>query len=70
MYFTLLPVPVARMGKRRGVYSFLVWKPEGKKLLGRFMCRWEDIKMIFRKRDVGAWTGSVWLRTGTGGGHL
>ena len=25
---------------------------------------------IFRKWGVGAWTGSGWLRTGTGGGHL
>jgi hypothetical protein len=24
----------------------------------------------FRKWDVGPWTGSIWLRTGTGGGHL
>jgi len=24
----------------------------------------------FRKWDVGAWTGSFWLRIGTGGGHL
>jgi hypothetical protein len=25
---------------------------------------------IFRKWDVGVWTGSIWLRIGTGGGHL
>jgi hypothetical protein len=25
---------------------------------------------IFRKWNVGAWTGSIWLRKGTGGGHL
>ena len=25
---------------------------------------------IFRKWDVGVWTGSSWLRRGTGGGHL
>jgi hypothetical protein len=24
----------------------------------------------FRKWDVGAWTGLIWLRTGTGGGHF
>jgi hypothetical protein len=24
---------------------------------------------IFRKWDVGVWTGSNWLRIGTGGGH-
>ena len=32
---------------------------------GRIMLRW-----IFRKLDVGVWTGSSWLRIGTGGGHL
>jgi len=26
---------VARMGEERGVYRILVWKPEGKRLLGR-----------------------------------
>jgi len=25
---------------------------------------------ILRKWDVGVWTGSSWLRIGTGGGHL
>jgi hypothetical protein len=28
------------------------------------------LRRIFRKWDVGAWTGSSWLRIGTGGGHL
>jgi len=32
---------------------------------GRIILRW-----IFRKWDVGAWTGSSWLRIGTGGGRL
>jgi len=32
---------------------------------GRIILRW-----IFRKGDVGVWTGSSWLRIGTGGGHL
>jgi hypothetical protein len=31
----------------------------------RIILRW-----IFRKWDVGAWTGSIWVRIGTGGGHL
>jgi len=30
---------------------------------GRIILRW-----IFRKWDVGIWTGSSWLRIGTGGG--
>jgi len=28
------------------------------------------IFIFFRKWDVGVWTGSSWLRRGTGGGHL
>jgi len=28
------------------------------------------LRCIFRKWDVRAWTGSNWLRIGTGGGHL
>ena len=31
----------------------------------RIIVRW-----IFRKWDVGAWTGLSWLRIGTGVGHL
>ena len=32
---------------------------------GMIILRW-----IFRKKNVGAWTGSSWLRIGTCGGHL
>jgi hypothetical protein len=59
------------MGESRGVYRVFVGKPEGKRPLGRprldgrIILRW-----IFRKWDVGAWTGSSWLRIGSGGGHL
>jgi len=28
------------------------------------------LRWIIRKWDVGLWTGSSWLRIGTGGGHL
>jgi hypothetical protein len=28
------------------------------------------LKWIIRQWDVGVWTGSIWLRIGTGGGHL
>jgi len=28
------------------------------------------LREIFRKWDVGPWTGVLWLRIGTGGGHL
>ena len=33
---------VAHMGEKRVVYSFLVWKPEGKRTLGRPGRRWVD----------------------------
>jgi hypothetical protein len=62
---------VARMGKKRGVYRVLVGKPKGNRPLGRHRRRWNIIlKWIFRKRDVGVWTGSRWLKIGTVGGHL
>jgi len=32
---------------------------------GTIILRW-----IFRKLEVGVWTGSSWLRKGTGGGHI
>jgi len=59
------------MGDRRGVYRVLVGNlREGDHLEdpgvdGRIILRW-----IFRKLDVRIWTGSSWLRIGTGGGHL
>jgi hypothetical protein len=28
------------------------------------------LKLIFRKWDGKTWTGLIWLRMGTGGGHL
>jgi hypothetical protein len=57
------------MGERRGAYRALVGKPEGRRLLGRPRRRWEDdIKMDLREVGWGgAWTGSIWLRIGTGG---
>jgi hypothetical protein len=56
---------VARTGERKGAYRVLLGKPEGKRPLGRPRRRWEDnIRWIFRKWDVGARTGSSWLRQG------
>jgi len=49
---------VARMGEGRGMHRFLVWKPEGKRPLGRPRRRWEDnIKMDLR--EVGG--GGDWM---------
>ena len=59
------------MGERRGVYSVLVGKFEGKKPLGRPRRRWEEIlRWIFRKWDVGVCTGSSLLRIVTVNRHL
>jgi len=46
---------VARMGEGRGVYRFLVGKPEGKRPMGRPRRRWEDnIKMDLQEVGRGA----------------
>jgi hypothetical protein len=58
-------------GERRGVHMVLVGKPDGKN-------HWGDpgvdgriiFRRIFRKWDVGVWTGLSWLRIETGGGNL
>ena len=55
--------------ERRSVYRVLVERPERKKPLGRPRLRREDnIKMDLQ--EVGACTGSIWLKRGIGGGHL
>jgi hypothetical protein len=57
------------MEESRGVYRVLIGKSEGNRSLGRTRRRWEDnIKKDLQ--EVGAWTGSCWLRIGTGDGHL
>jgi hypothetical protein len=44
---------VARMGEGRGVYRFLVGRPEGKRPLGRPRRRWEDnIKTDLREIGI------------------
>jgi hypothetical protein len=54
------------------MYRILVGKPEGKRPVGRPGCRWEDkIKIDLQNMGCGGgWTGSSWLRIGTGGGLL
>jgi len=59
------------MGERSGVYRVLVGKSEGRKPLGRYMCRWEDnVKMDLQEVKMGVRIGSIWLRIGKGGGRL
>ena len=64
---------VARTGERRGAYRAWVGGGNLKEIDHleepgideRITLRW-----IFRKSDVGAWTRSIRLRIGTGGGNL
>jgi hypothetical protein len=59
---------MTHMGEERKVYKVLAGKPEGKRLLGRPRCRWEDgIRMDLRETAWGVWIGLDWLRIGTGG---
>ena len=58
---------VVHMGERRGV---LVGISEEKRPLGRPRRRWQNIKKDLQEVGWGAWTGSIWLRIWTGGGHL
>jgi hypothetical protein len=51
---------VARMGERRGIFRVLVWRPEGKRPLGRPRCRCEDnIKMDLREIGI---DGANWIQ--------
>jgi hypothetical protein len=63
---------VTRMEEKMNAYRILVGKPEGKRPLRRPRYRWVDnIKMNPREiRWDGIWTGLIWLRIGTSGGHL
>jgi hypothetical protein len=47
------------MREGRGTYRILVWRPEGRRPLGRPRCKWEDnIKMDLQ--EVG-WEGTGWI---------
>ena len=59
------------MRNRTGAYRNLVERHEGKRPLVRSRRRWEEnIKMDLQEVGYGAWTGLIWLRTGTGDGCL
>jgi hypothetical protein len=58
---------VACMEEERKVYRVLVGKPEGKRPLGRPRCGLEDgITMDLREIGWELWSGSRWLKMGTG----
>jgi len=59
------------MGERRGIYKVSVEKPEGKSAFRKPSRRRENnIKIDFSVGGMEAWIGLIWLRIGTGGGHL
>jgi hypothetical protein len=58
-------------GEERGVFRFLVRKPDGWRPLRRPRRRWKDnIRMDLQEVEYGVWNGLSWLRIETGGGHL
>jgi hypothetical protein len=51
--------------------NYIVLGIEGNRPLGRPKIRWEDnIKLDCQEVCWVAWTGLIWLRIGTSGGHL
>jgi hypothetical protein len=58
------------MRERRGVYGVLVGIPAGKRPLERPRSRLEDNTELDLHGIEEAWIGLIWLRIGTGGGHL
>jgi len=59
------------MWERRGVYRVWVGKPEGKRPLGRpRSIREDNIKKDLQEVGCGGIVELIWLRIGTGGGHL
>jgi hypothetical protein len=60
------------MSDRKVLYRVLVVKHVGKRHLARFRSRWKDNINMDHLQEVvwGEWIGFIWLRKGTGGGHL
>jgi len=62
---------VARMGEDKKGVQVLSWATWGKEFIRKNQAK--DARIILRrifKWDEGEWTRLVWLRLGTGGGHL
>ena len=60
-----------RMREKGAIHTGFWWGNLRVEPLGRPRCRWEDnINMDLQEMGRRAWTGFIWLRTGTGGGPL
>jgi len=70
MICTEMGVSCITLWEMRGMYRFLVRKPDGKRPLVRSRRRWEEnIKMDLQEVGWGTRIGFIWLRIGTGGGQ-
>jgi len=58
------------MKKRTVLYRVLVVLLRERDRLEDPVIDWKIILIWILKCDMGVWTGSRWLRIGTGGGHL
>jgi hypothetical protein len=59
------------MQDKRGAYRILVGRPEGRDNLEELSVGWKImLKWIFKPCDGEALPGLLWLRIGTGAGHL
>jgi hypothetical protein len=61
---------VACIREKRNIYGIVFGKHADKRPLGRPRCRWEDNMKWDLQWDWNAWTGLIWLRTGTNVGPL
>ena len=61
---------MAHMSEQRGVYRFLLGKPEGRNRWGDLSVDgWIILEWICRRWDVGLWTGLGWSKIETGCGR-
>jgi len=58
------------MGEGIGAHRVSVEKPDGKRHLEDPDIDGRILRWIFRKWNVRAWTGLIWLRIGTVGRHM
>ena len=70
LYLTITIGYRHKTGEKTDIQRVLVEKPEGKRSLPKSRRRWKNSKCIFRKQEMKAWKGLIWLRTGTSMGLL